>query len=95
MEGEILYKTQRGSFYLGDSIKLIENKFIKNYSEKINLIITSPPFPLNHKILRAYRERRMGGGKNLGGRLVRPEAQLSFTSVRIEWGSIKLKNGKI
>lgn len=44
-----LYKTKHGSFFMGDSIKLIEKKFIKKYSEKVNLIITSPPFPLNQK----------------------------------------------
>lgn len=49
MVKNILYKTKHGSFFLGDSIELIEKRFIKKYKEKINLIITSPPFPLNQK----------------------------------------------
>ncbi len=49
MEKNILYKTRHGSFYLGDSINLIKKKFSKKFSEKVNLIITSPPFPLNQK----------------------------------------------
>ncbi len=49
MGKNILYKTKNGSFYQGDSIELIEKKFNKKYREKVNLIITSPPFPLNQK----------------------------------------------
>jgi len=51
MKNKILYKTRKGSFYIGDSIKLIEEKLIRKYGDKINLIITSPPFPLNQKKL--------------------------------------------
>lgn len=49
MDKEILYKTKLGSFYLGDSIKLIEKKLLKKFGRRVNLIITSPPFPLNLK----------------------------------------------
>jgi site-specific DNA-methyltransferase (cytosine-N4-specific) len=49
MGKNLLYKTQHGSFYLGDSINLIKKKFGEKFSEKVNLIITSPPFPLNQK----------------------------------------------
>jgi site-specific DNA-methyltransferase (cytosine-N4-specific) len=49
MSKEIIYRTKLGSYYLGDSIKLIEEKLIKKYKGNVNLLITSPPFPLNQK----------------------------------------------
>jgi site-specific DNA-methyltransferase (cytosine-N4-specific) len=49
MKHKILYKTKLGKFYLGDSVNLISNGFIRKYQSKVNLIITSPPFPLNQK----------------------------------------------
>jgi DNA modification methylase len=49
MGKNILYKTKHGLFYLDDSIELIEKKFVKKYKDRVNLIITSPPFPLNQK----------------------------------------------
>ena len=36
-------------FIHGDSIELIEDKCIDQLKNKVNLIITSPPFPLNNK----------------------------------------------
>jgi len=46
---KIAYKTKRGIFYYG----LIENAFnskkLVSYKGKVNLILTSPPFPLNRK----------------------------------------------
>lgn len=49
MSKNLLYKTKHGSFFLGDSINLIKNTFNEKFSGKVNLIITSPPFPLNQK----------------------------------------------
>ena len=49
MKHKILYKTKLGKYYLGDSVNLASNGFIKKYQNKVNLIITSPPFPLNQK----------------------------------------------
>lgn len=44
-----LYKTKLGKYLIGDSVELINKKLIKSHKNKINLIITSPPFPLNQK----------------------------------------------
>lgn len=49
MKEETLYKTRLGKFLIGDSVDLIENKLLKTKKGKVNLIITSPPFPLNQK----------------------------------------------
>jgi len=43
------HSTSQGSFYIGDSFQLIQENFLKQYEGKINLILTSPPFPLNKK----------------------------------------------
>jgi len=44
-----LYYTERGSFFLGDSYEILKKDFFQNYQNKINLIFTSPPFPLIQK----------------------------------------------
>jgi site-specific DNA-methyltransferase (cytosine-N4-specific) len=41
--------TEYGNYYLGDSHKLLNSKFAKEYEGKVQLILTSPPFPLNNK----------------------------------------------
>ena len=46
---EIYYKTKYGKLLLGDSIELLKGKLSKNLKGKVNLLITSPPFPLNNK----------------------------------------------
>lgn len=46
---ETYYKTNKGKLLLGDSINLIKTKLKKNLYGKVNLLITSPPFPLNNK----------------------------------------------
>ena len=43
------YTTDLGSLFLGKSEDIIKNELIANYKNKCNLIITSPPFPLNAK----------------------------------------------
>lgn len=43
-----LYTTKYGEFIVGDFFKLIK-KNMKQYQGKFQLIITSPPFPLNNK----------------------------------------------
>ena len=46
----VIYKTPFGSFYYGDSLKVLQKKsFIKAYEKKVDLIFTSPPFPLVNK----------------------------------------------
>lgn len=44
-----LYKTRYGKLFVGNSIDLSNSYLRKYYKNKFNLIITSPPFPLNNK----------------------------------------------
>ena len=44
-----LYRTKYGKLLIGDSVELSKKYLSRYYSNKINLIITSPPFPLNSK----------------------------------------------
>lgn len=44
-----LYETNLGVLYLGDSESILDSKYFKDLKGKINLIFTSPPFPLNKK----------------------------------------------
>lgn len=46
---KLFYKTELGKLYLGDSLKSLSYEKIAKYAGKVNLIITSPPFPLNNK----------------------------------------------
>ncbi len=43
------YKTDLGQMLMGESSKIISDELLNNYKNKIQLIITSPPFPLNSK----------------------------------------------
>ncbi len=46
----ILHRTSMGCYHLGDSKELVTSpKFLKKYGGKVQLIVTSPPYPLNHK----------------------------------------------
>lgn len=44
-----LYKSKKGKLIVGDSIDLLSGELHKSLKGKVNLIITSPPFPLNNK----------------------------------------------
>ncbi len=44
-----LYETELGIQYLGDSESIPDSKYFKDLKGKVNLIFTSPPFPLNKK----------------------------------------------
>lgn len=46
---EEFYKTNNGILYLGDSIKFLKEECFSELEGKVDLIITSPPFPLNNK----------------------------------------------
>ena len=47
MIGKLVYRTEKGEIYNGDSYKVLSNKrFTNKYKGKIQLIFTSPPFPL-------------------------------------------------
>ncbi|WP_431625350.1 DNA methyltransferase [Enterobacter chuandaensis] len=43
------FSTKNGRLYLGDSLSLLKTKQFRNLKGKVNLIITSPPFPLINK----------------------------------------------
>jgi site-specific DNA-methyltransferase (cytosine-N4-specific) len=43
------FKTSLGKLYLGESLSLINSHLLREYEGKVQLIITSPPFPLNKK----------------------------------------------
>lgn len=45
----IKYQTNKGKIIEGNSIELLKGKMKKKLEGKVNLIITSPPFPLNNK----------------------------------------------
>lgn len=44
-----LYKTNNGKLLVGDSIEITKKYLSRYYKNKFNLIVTSPPFPLNSK----------------------------------------------
>jgi site-specific DNA-methyltransferase (cytosine-N4-specific) len=46
---KIQFETELGKYYLGDSKEVLESKPGKDLKGKVQLIITSPPFPLNNK----------------------------------------------
>ncbi|WP_411030743.1 DNA-methyltransferase [Spongiimicrobium sp. 3-5] len=46
---KIAYKTEKGIFYNGTIEKALDSKKFDKYKGKVNLIFTSPPFPLNRK----------------------------------------------
>ena len=45
----IAYKTNNGVFYNGTVEKVLSSKKMERYKGKVDLIFTSPPFPLNRK----------------------------------------------
>lgn len=44
-----LYETDMGEYYIGKSEKLLKSELGKKLHNKVQLILTSPPFPLNKK----------------------------------------------
>lgn len=45
----IEYKSKKGKLVLGDALELLKGSMKKKLKGKVDLIITSPPFPLNKK----------------------------------------------
>lgn len=43
------YKTHGGSYYIGDSLELLQTPAFAKLKGKVQLLITSPPYPLNDK----------------------------------------------
>lgn len=48
-QANIAYATHNGAYLLGDSIDLLSSAKMKKLKGKVNLIVTSPPYPLNDK----------------------------------------------
>ena len=44
-----IYKRKKGKIFLGDFVEIYEKHLKRYYKNKFQLIITSPPFPLNNK----------------------------------------------
>lgn len=49
MKPKISHKTDIGTYYIGDSVEALKGTFGNNLKGKVQLILTSPPFPLNKK----------------------------------------------
>lgn len=47
--GTLCYRTPRGRFYLGLSEQVLRSRALRNLRGGVQLIFTSPPFPLNRK----------------------------------------------
>jgi site-specific DNA-methyltransferase (cytosine-N4-specific) len=45
----VSYSTHGGAYIVGDSIELLKSDSMKGLKGKVNLIVTSPPYPLNDK----------------------------------------------
>ncbi|MDD4504468.1 MAG: DNA methyltransferase [Clostridiaceae bacterium] len=45
----LLYSTDLGKYYIGKSEEILTSSIGKGLKNKVQLIITSPPFPLNKK----------------------------------------------
>ncbi|MBU1431215.1 site-specific DNA-methyltransferase [Myxococcota bacterium] len=48
-EGRLDHQTRLGQYFFGDSSSILQKKLGKDIEGKVNLILTSPPFPLNKK----------------------------------------------
>ena len=44
-----VYRTKKGMMLHGKTEELLEKKYMKRFYGKVDLIFTSPPYPLNHK----------------------------------------------
>ncbi|MEX2650598.1 MAG: site-specific DNA-methyltransferase [Alphaproteobacteria bacterium] len=44
-----IYETRLGAMFCGDSLKLLRSKRFQGYARQVQLVFTSPPFPLNTK----------------------------------------------
>jgi site-specific DNA-methyltransferase (cytosine-N4-specific) len=45
----VAYRRRRGTLYVGDSLHALGHAPLKKYRGKVQLVFTSPPFPLNRK----------------------------------------------
>jgi DNA modification methylase len=44
-----MYKTHGGAYYVGDSLELLKSEKFASLKGKVQLLLTSPPYPLNDK----------------------------------------------
>lgn len=54
--GRLLHETDLGAYYLGDSVETLEAELGEELRGRVQLILTSPPFPLNRKKSYGNRE---------------------------------------
>jgi DNA modification methylase len=47
--GQVVQQSRLGKLYWGDSSQILSSRLGKTLHGKVQLILTSPPFPLNHK----------------------------------------------
>ena len=48
-QSKVLFQTKRGCYHLGDSVQSLSENLRGKLHNKVQLILTSPPFPLNNK----------------------------------------------
>lgn len=53
---QLIHETSQGEYYCGDSVSLLEGSLGEELKGKVNLLLTSPPFPLNRK--KSYGNRQ-------------------------------------
>jgi hypothetical protein len=46
---EVLHQTGSGTYLLGDSAELLRSELREELRGRVQLVLTSPPFPLNEK----------------------------------------------
>ena len=46
---KVSHQTDHGKYIIGDSVELLKGDLGKSLKGKVQLILTSPPFPLNKK----------------------------------------------
>jgi len=49
MDAKVLHQTNLGQYYCGDSVELLQGHLGDSLRGEVQLILTSPPFPLNKK----------------------------------------------
>lgn len=54
--GRLLHETDLGAYYMGDSVEVLGAKLGERLRGQVQLILTSPPFPLNRKKSYGNRE---------------------------------------
>jgi len=81
------FKTPKGAMYQGDSFKIIQEKwFIDKYKGKVDLVFTSPPFPLT-------REKSYGNLKSEAYVKWLSDYAIPLTNLLSPTGSIVLEVG--